>query len=107
MTSCIGDTVTYTCTVNAVGHGWNISLLPEVVTVTRSGPRKSEPPYMFRLIGDEVVGPINSTLSLTVFAGFNGTSITCEDSNLLFGVKQSATAMVFGECCTGCSKLSS
>ena len=90
--------------MDALGHTWNISSLSELVTVIRIMPAVSMPPYSFRLIVDRavdenLVGPLNSTLSLTVFAGFNGTVITCLDANLPPGVgdKQSTIAMVFGE----------
>ena len=91
--------------MDAVAHGWNISSEAFVTLLTRVAPTRSSPPYMFMRIDDEVEGPITSTLSLTVFAGFNGTSIICQDGLFANREKQSATAMVFGECCTGCSKL--
>ena len=74
ITSCIGDNVTYTCTVNSRGHTWIISSLPQTVVIVRSKLRISMPPYSFMLVED-VGTTINSTLSLTVFAGFNGTAI--------------------------------
>ena len=81
-----------------MAHAWNISSLSELVIVTRIIPTVYWPPYSFRLIDYDLLGPINSTLSLTVFAGFNGTVITCLDG-LGLGNKQSTTVMVFGECC--------
>ena len=100
ITSCIGDTVNYTCTVNAVGHAWNISSPAAVVAITRTVRTTSILPYGFMLTEDDG-NSITSTLSLTVFAGFNGAVITCLDANALPGEgdKQSTTAMVFGECC--------
>ena len=100
ITSCIGDNVTYACTVNAVGHTWDISSPAAFVSITRTVRTVSITPYSFMLTED-FGSSITSTLSLTVFAGFNGTVITCLDSNALLGEgdKQSTTAMVFGECC--------
>ena len=60
----------------------------------------SMPPYSFMLVDDDddpLMGPINSTLSLTVFDDFDGTVITCRDPNLVSGDQQITTAMVFGK----------
>ena len=95
ITSCIGDNVTYTCTVNSRGHTWIISSLPQTVVIVRSKPRISMPPYSFVLVEDTGT-TINSTLSLTVFAGFNGTAIACQDA-LSGRDVQSTTGLVFGE----------
>ena len=99
ITSCIGDTVIYTCTVNSVAHRWTISSPRRIQTaVTVGTPRVIIPPYSFTLTKDDG-SSITSTLSLTVFAAFNGTMITCVDSLAPQGTaaEQSTTAMVFGE----------
>ena len=100
ITSCIGDTVIYTCTVNSVAHSWIISSPRRIQTVVTVGtPRAIIPPYSFMLTEDDG-SSITSTLSLTVFAAFNGTMITCRDSlaNQGAAAEQSTTAMVLGEC---------
>ena len=84
--------------MNALAHTWNISSPAAVVAITRTARTASIPPYRFMLTEDNG-NSINSTLSLTVFAGFNGAVITCRDANALPGEgdKQSTTATVFGE----------
>ena len=82
-----------------MGHLWNISSPPTFVIIARSRPRFSMPPYSFEITGNNDQGPFNTTLSLTVFAGFNGTIIDCIDPDAVPGEgdKQRTIAMVFGE----------
>ena len=97
---CIGATVNYTCTANALGHSWIVSSSQRInIAVTRSTPRVSMPPYSF-MVTEEGESFIISTLSLTVFTAFNGTTITCQDSNASppDGDMQTTTGTVFGEC---------
>ena len=91
---CIGETVVYTCTVQGLGHTWNISSLPSLTSVMRSTPMRLISPFNLTLIEDS-----KSTLSLTVFDGFNGTVITCGDANTQLGEgnEQTTIAIVFGE----------
>ena len=57
------------------------------------------PPYTVRLLSDEGTRIITS-LSLTVFAGFGGTHISCTDiiASPSVAEVQNITATVFGEC---------
>ena len=84
--------------MNAVGHAWSISSPPAVFSITRATQIALIPPYSFMLTEDNGTS-INSTLSLTVFADFDGAAITCRDANALpeDAAKQTATGMVFGE----------
>ena len=84
--------------MDALGHAWNISSPPTHFSITRATQIVLISPYSFMLTEDNG-NSIISTLSLTVFAGFNGTVITCRDANALpeYANKQITTAMVFGE----------
>ena len=68
--------------MNALGHAWSISSPPAVFSITRAIQIALIPPYSFMLTEDNG-NSITSTLSLTVFAGFNGAVITCRDANAL------------------------
>ena len=99
-TSCVGDMVTYTCTVPSIAHQWNIPSLGESVIVTRNRRTFSgsgDGSLSIALTTDEA-DAITTALSVTSFAGLNGANITCFDA--IGGVieTQDTTAMVFGRC---------
>ena len=105
-TSCVGDQVTYTCTVPAIAHMWSIPSLDFMTTITRTSPTFDDPASLFSIVKTADGGgpnPIATALSVTSFAGLNGASITCSDGNLVTTEAQDAIAMVFGKCslCTG------
>ena len=103
---CIGDNVTYTCTVNARTHRWDFG---EDATFTVSSGDPLNDPVQVGVYSLEVISSgsnnIVSTLSVTAFAELNGTQISCRDSLATAGEaeNQTTTAVVFGEfrcrCC--------
>ena len=100
--SCVGDMVTFTCTVPAVAHSWDIPSLVDV-SITRQDPtfpRPGDPasPFAITITADEGgVNPILTALSVTSFAGLNGANITCSDANQIEDEAQDATALVFSK----------
>ena len=97
ITSCEGDTVTFTCTVDAIGHTWNISSAG-TLTTTRADPTTSSPPFTAQIVDDNN-DMINSTLTFVSFAGINESVISCTDANAAVGEgeTQEAMAFVYGE----------
>ena len=103
-TSCVGDLVTYTCTVPAVAHDWEILSLGFTATINRNNPtfpRPTNPPSPFTIVttaDGNGSNPITTALSVTSFAGLRGEDIICTDGNLVSRETRNATAMVFGKC---------
>ena len=69
MTSCIGDDVTYTCTVISVAHIWNVGDLIGTVLIGTplNDPISLEVYTLERVFGNS--STIVSILSVTAFAG--------------------------------------
>ena len=100
-TSCVGDLVTYTCTLPTVSHAWMIPSLGFIETITRTTPTFSEPPSPFSIVTTADGGganPITTALSVTSFAGLNGANITCGDPSQILNETQDTTVVVFGKC---------
>jgi hypothetical protein len=102
-TSCVGDTVSYTCTAGGSNHGWRITLSASNVTtvsinrVTRTAP---VPGGVITIASDDMDNNVIITvLTVTSFAGLNGASISCTDTGPVNGTVQETTVAVFGECC--------
>ena len=101
MTSCIGDEVTYTCTVDSVAHRWDTNdgvtatiLIGDFLNATQVGGV-----YTLKRVEANSTSAIASTLSATAFAGLNGTLISCRDGLVAEGIAETRTArvMIFGE----------
>ena len=103
-TSCVGDWVTYTCTVSAVAHDWDIPSLGLDATITRTSPtfpRPGDPVSPFSIVTTADGGgpsPVTTVLSVTSFAGLNGITLSCSDGNQFTNGTQDVIAMVFGKC---------
>jgi hypothetical protein len=107
-TSCIGDTVNYTCTVGGIAHVWRIAPPGSSATtgvITRVSPTFSFPggapsPFMISIATYDMVNNVITTvLTVTSFAGLNGTDILCIDGTVVNGEIQEtiATVLTFGE----------
>ena len=99
MTLCIGDDVTYTCTVASPTHRWDFGGQTHTAS---SGDRLNDPVSVGIYTLQRVSGNssrIVSTLSVTAFAGLNGTQISCRDAltSIQEAERQQTTAFVFGE----------
>ena len=98
ITPCVGDDVTYTCTVNSTVHTWRIdeqvlfSITPQ--TAVTNNPEFRDP-YTLRHVLTTDSGMI-STLSVTATSALNGTRVTCQDG-LQNSERQNITVSVFGE----------
>ena len=100
MTSCIGDDVTYICNVDSLTHIWNFGELTGNVSL--GDPLYT--PHSFHVFTLERVfgnssSSIVSTLSVTAFAGLNGTQISCRDGNVTEdeAERQMTIVMLFGK----------
>lgn len=77
---CVGETVTYTCTVAAIAHAWKIPSFGFSVTISRATPTFSDGQFSIITTADGGgSNPITTALSVTTFAGLDGANITCED----------------------------
>ena len=98
ITPCVGDDVTYTCTLNAIVHTWRIdgqvlfSVTPQ--TAVTDNPEFRDP-YTLRHVLMTDSGII-STLSVTATTALNGTRITCQNG-IQIGEREDITLSVFGE----------
>ena len=89
---CGGDCHIYTCTARSNIHVWTVGTVSALVT-SQTGGNILRPPFTFRLLitGTNIV----SSMTVTVFAGLNNTSIVCRGSGS--GDVQETTARVLGE----------
>ena len=100
-TSCVGDLVTYTCTLPSVAHTWSIPSFGFMESITRETPTFDDPASQFFINTTADGGganPITTALSVTSFAGLDETNIICSDANQITSEAQDAIAMVFGRC---------
>jgi hypothetical protein len=110
-TSCVGDIVTYTCNISSNVHLWRITqpgsgliaaALSNTLGFPTFPPSGADPsPFMIAVTTDDnVTGFITTVLTVTSFAGLNGTNILCAENAMATGDDiQETTAVVFGECC--------
>lgn len=94
--SCVGELVTFLCSVAANSHGWTIPTVNLAVTINRFIRQLSIPPFNITLVSDDG-NVITTSLSVISHAGLNGTNISCSDSNNLIGETQFIVASVLGE----------
>ena len=100
MTLCVGDNVTYTCTVNSIAHAWHIGPLPEMsVTSGTSEDTIGTMGFIYRLVEIGSNGIVSSATG-TVFPGLNNSVILCR--NGLFqprpgSVEQEAILKIYGK----------
>ena len=96
---CVGDNVTFTCTVPSVAHQWSgpddlsvlIGPLSEVPLIRGTDDR-----FIWTRVGNQTSGLMTS-LSLIVYSGFPGATLTCSDTIQMNSETQTATATVLGE----------
>ena len=96
-TSCVGETVTYVCTVGSARHVWNITGLNEEESVL--GGSDDEVRGVFTIAPVSVAnGILTSSVSVTSFPGLDGVMLRCRDGTNTQGLEeQTTTATVFGE----------
>ena len=96
-TSCVGETVTYVCTVASNTHIWNITGLEDEVTV--AGGSNDVEEGVFTIGSDGLTnGILTSYVIVSSFPGLDGVLLRCHDGTGTQGLEeQTTTAMVFGE----------
>ena len=99
-TSCIGDEVTYNCTVDSVAHRWDFDGLTATVLIGDGlNDPQQEGAYTLERVEGNSTSSVVSTLAVTAFAGLNGILISCRDGIAAENVAetQTTTALVLGE----------
>ena len=95
---CVGDNVTFTCTVPINTHHWSGPGLSETVGAATVVPFLSGTDNQFILTRVDFQQSIISTsLSLTVYSGFDGVTLVCADGGGGNGDPQNFTATVLGK----------
>ena len=95
-TSCIGDSVTYICTVPSQAHLWNVPALgANNVGISRVALPFNDGGVSIAIVpGPDAPNPIVSALTVTASPQLNGASIICAD--IISSADQNTTATVFG-----------
>ena len=97
---CVGETVTYTCSVNAIVHAWKIPSLQLSISITRSTPTFSDGQFYIEITSDGGGNnPITTALTVTAFTALDGANLTCENglANPGEGEIQMTVVTVLGE----------
>ena len=94
---CVGDNVTFTCTLPLIAHQWNGPGFDRVLLATSTsvmgGP---DDQFTLAVVNYSALGIVTS-LSVLVYSGLNGASFNCSDGGLLSTNMQTATATVLGK----------
>jgi hypothetical protein len=102
-TSCVGDMITYTCSVPAVAHAWEIPSLnfSELITrTTATFPPINNDTSQFSIVTTADPGGNNSittALSVNATAALDGANVTCGNGDQIVNDIQSNIIMVFGK----------
>ena len=91
--SCLGENVTYICTVPALSHTWSIPALQVTASITVQTPFSSVPPFVLSLISFNDAS-ITSSLSVIAVVALNNSIISCTDST---GETQQTTGRVLSK----------
>ena len=94
---CVGDNVTFTCTLPLFGHQWNAPGFDRGV-LTTTMPQTAGPDNRFTLaVVNSSASGIITSLSVKVYSGFNGANITCSDGSAMSSNIQTAIATVLSK----------
>lgn len=96
---CIGENVTYVCTVNTISHIWRSQMdlfMQDQVITQGTDPITDSNGFVFQRVSQSNAG-ITSSFSAVSFSGLDGERIECSDGTVQNGGQQVITAMVFGE----------
>ena len=95
--SCIGENVIYVCNITSISHIWNVpGSVRDRVLVTISPP-VPDGEYTLRVLSEDGINIITSSLSVSSSAGLNGTNITCAAGFNTDSTRATTVAMVLGE----------
>jgi hypothetical protein len=100
-TSCVGDMITYTCTIPAVSHTWATSLGFDT-SISRGSPTFPTigVSSQFSIVTTADPGganPITTAFSVNATVELNGTVVTCSDGNQMVNDTQSDAVTIFGK----------
>ena len=95
---CVGDNVTFTCTLPSLGHQWRGPGFSVIIVPASDVPFRSrtDDRLIFTRLGILPNGIITS-LSLIVYSMFGGATLTCSDGIQVNTETQTSTATVLGE----------
>ena len=97
ITTCVGDTAVFNCTVPAEAHAWTLSTHPDTISITRASPLLMIGAFRFALVED-IGESIVTTLTVTAFAELDGVVITCDNAlNPGQGLIRTTTVAVIGK----------
>ena len=98
ITSCVGDTITFNCTLESISHVWNFG--PHETTIS-PGTTEDEVlmGFTFRLVETGATAIVSAVTGI-VIPEINNTMIVCSDGLQLAGQgeTQEGTVSVIGEC---------
>ena len=95
---CVGDNVAFTCTVSSIAHQWrgpsfSASIIPSTLVPFMEG---LDGRFRFTHVESQT-SVIITSLSLVVYFGFDGATLTCSDGLEVVDETQTSTATVLGE----------
>ena len=96
-TSCLGETVTYVCTVASNAHIWRSASFAQSVAIAGGSDDVTDANgFTFQRVS-LIDGILTSSVTVLSYSGLNGALIECEDGTGLGAEEQTTTAMVFGK----------
>ena len=96
--SCVGETVSYVCTVASVNHIWSSDSFVQSITIAGASPDVTDANgFTFQSMGLNEDNFLTSSVSVTSFPELNGSLIQCGDASGLGAEEQNTTALVIGE----------
>ena len=95
---CVGDNVTFICSLPLSTHRWTGPefdiVFSHVFSTVMVGPDNN---YTLALVQPLPNTTVITSLSLIAYSGFDGVTITCSDGNGLVADNQTSTASVLGK----------
>ena len=96
-TSCVGEVVTYVCTVDSPAHLWSSADFAQSVTIAGGSPDVTDENGFTFLRMSFADGILTSSVTLTSYSGLDGVMIACVDATAIDAEEQNTIAMVYGE----------
>ena len=95
---CVGDNVTFSCTLPSFGHQWRGPGFTVTITPASVVPfmRGTDDRLIFTRLA-RLPNAIITSLSLIVYSGFDGATLTCSDALQINIETQTSSATVLGE----------
>ena len=97
LTSCVGDSIVYTCTVDSLVHTWEVA--GAEIEVTTTTPPFTVSQYTIRRLTSGAEAITSSASIPAAVAGLNNTVIVCRDGTVppAKGHRQEVTLNILGK----------